>query len=65
MQVRVTQYYTRTVEIEGCRTAVIEAKSVDEARRMYAEEGVDWEDVEEETTDGEMELGDTEFEVID
>ena len=62
MQVRVTQYYTRTVEIGGCRTAVIEAKSIDEARRQYAEEGIEWEEVDEEPGDCETELGDLEFE---
>ena len=64
MLVQVTQSFTRTAQIEGSRTVVIEVDSIDEARRIYAEEGVDWEEAEEEATGGEMELGDTEFEAI-
>ena len=64
MQVRVTQSYTRTVEIEGTRSAVIEASSIAEARKLFAEEGVDWEDIQEEQGDVEDELGELEFEEI-
>jgi hypothetical protein len=64
MRVRITQYYTRNVEIEGSRSAVIEASSIAEARELFAEEGVDWEDTQEEKGDVETELGDIEFEEI-
>jgi hypothetical protein len=64
MRVRVSQSYTRTVEIEGSRSAVIEASSITEARELFAEGGVDWEDSQEEQTDVQTELGDLEFEQI-
>ncbi len=64
MQVRVTQSYTRTIEIEGTRSAVIEASSIAEARQLFAEEGVDWEHIEEEKGDVETQLGDLEFEEV-
>jgi hypothetical protein len=64
MRVRVIQSYTRTVEIEGSRSAEIEASSIAEARQLFAEEGVDWEDSQEEQADVETQLGDLEFEEI-
>jgi hypothetical protein len=64
MEIRVTQYYRRTVEIHGSRSADIEASSIAEARQLCAEEGVDWEDNQEEPGDVETELGDLEFEEI-
>jgi hypothetical protein len=64
MQVRVTQWYTRTVEIEGSRSAVIEAASVAEARQLFADGCVEWEDYDEEEGDAETELGEIEFEEI-
>jgi len=65
MQVRVTQPYTRTVEIEGTRTAVIEAASIEEARQKFAGGQVEWEDdPEEEAVSGDTDLHEPEFEQV-
>jgi hypothetical protein len=64
MRVRVIQSYTRTVEIEGSRSAEIEASSIAEARQLFAEDGVDWDDSQEEQADVQTELGELEFEEI-
>jgi hypothetical protein len=64
MLVRVTQSYTRTVEIEGSRSAEIEAASIAEARELFAEGVVDWDDSQEEQAGVETELGDLVFEEI-
>lgn len=65
MQVRVMQSYTRTVEIEGSRTAVLEAASTEEARRLFADGQVEWQDnPEEEVVDGDTDLHEPEFEQV-
>lgn len=65
MQIRVTQPYTKTVEIEGNRTAVLDVASIEEARRLFADGQVEWEDdPEEEVVDGETDLHEPEFEQV-
>jgi hypothetical protein len=44
MRVLITESYVRMVQEEGCRYAEVQAASIDEARRLYEETDLEWED---------------------
>ena len=63
MIVRVSQRYSKTKEIEGVRSSVLEATSLTHARHLFDEGCVVLDEIEEVEGDVGTEFGEVEFEV--